>query len=97
MSNQNKSSPEKIISGVITVILVVGALWFFWGGGVEQQVASDMIKQYDIAKKNGTAIDAYVQASMVAAAFLQAEDETNYIKWKQIEKQEAKRAGMPAN
>jgi len=40
-------------------------------------------------------MDAYVQASLVAAAFLQAEDEANYKKWKEIEKQEGRRAGMP--
>ena len=62
---------------------------------VENQVANDAVKQYEIAKKNGSAMDAYVQASMVAAAFLQAKDEENYKKWKEIEKKEAKLAGVP--
>jgi hypothetical protein len=34
---------------------------------------------------------------MVAVAYLQANDEANYKKWKAIEKQEAKKAGMPIN
>ena len=39
----------------------------------------------------------YVQASLVAAAYLQAKDEVNYNKWKAIEKAEAKNAGMPVD
>ena len=39
-------------------------------------------------------MDAYVAAGMVSAAFLQAKDEENYKKWKAIEKDEAKRAGV---
>lgn len=62
---------------------------------IEQQVAEDFEAQYDIAKRNGSAIDAYVAAGFVAAAYLQAEDEANYQRWKAIERQEARRAGMP--
>jgi hypothetical protein len=62
---------------------------------VENQVASDAEKQYDIAKKNGSAIDAYTQAGIVTAAYLQAQDSINYRKWKKIEHQEAIRAGVP--
>lgn len=62
---------------------------------IKNQVAEDAVKQYEIAKKNGSAIDAYSAASMVCAAYLQAKDEANYAKWKAIEKEEAKRAGMP--
>ena len=61
---------------------------------IENQVAEDAIRQYEIAKRSGSAMDAYVQAGMVAAAFLQAEDEANYKKWKEIEKEEAKNVGL---
>ena len=61
---------------------------------IEAQVAQDSEKQYDMAKKHGNAMDAYVHASAVAEAYLQAGDEANYEKWKEIEKQEAKNAGM---
>ncbi len=64
-------------------------------GRIHQQVASDAIAQYQITKRNGTAMDAFVQAGVVAAAFLQAKDEANYQKWKAIERQEAARAGIP--
>lgn len=87
------------------VVLGLGA-WFYFGGGLEQQaaenmreiekkVAIDAVRQYDIAKRNGTAIDACVQAGMVSAAFLQANDEPNYAQWKQTEKSDCAAAGLP--
>ncbi|HKQ48545.1 MAG TPA: hypothetical protein VJZ71_10780 [Phycisphaerae bacterium] len=91
---------------IIGLLVAIGAIWYFFGGGlekqtakdlnkIEQQVAADAVKQYEIAKRSGTAIDAYVHAGLVAAAYLQAQDESNYRKWKAIEKQEATRAGVP--
>lgn len=86
---------NKGVKGIISLIFAIGLLYFFFGGGIENQVALDSEKQYEIAKNNGNAIDAYVHAGMVAAAYLQAEDEVNYKKWKEIEKEEANNAGMP--
>lgn len=102
-AKKQKSSTFKIVIGVVIAILLI---YFFFGGGleksannqvqqIENQVALDFEKQYKIAKENGTAIDAYTQASLVSAAYLQANDQENYKKWKAIEKEEAKRAGMP--
>lgn len=62
---------------------------------IHRQVATDAVKQYEIAKRSGTAIDAYVHAGLVAAAYLQAKDEINYQKWKRIEASEARTAGVP--
>jgi hypothetical protein len=39
-------------------------------------------------------MDAYIHAGLVAAAYLQAKDEANYQKWKEIEKAEAARANL---
>jgi hypothetical protein len=64
---------------------------------IKQQVAEDTVKQYEIAKRNGSAIDAYVHAGLVAAAYLQAHDESNYQKWKEIEASEAVTAGIPSH
>jgi hypothetical protein len=64
-------------------------------GRIEQQVAEDAVKQYDIAKRSGSAIDAYLHAGLVSAAYLQAKDESNYQKWKKIEAEEARHAGVP--
>lgn len=62
---------------------------------IDHMVAQDAIEQYNIAKKNGSVMDAYTQACFVAAAFLQAKDSVNYKKWKAIEKEEGKLAGLP--
>ena len=92
----------KIIFGPIVILVFIG---YFFGGGlekqaqnemdkIENQVALDTEKQYEIAKRNGSNMDAYVQAGMVAAAYLQAEDENNYKKWKEIETELAKKIGL---
>lgn len=102
METKAKSSKLKTI---FSVLIFIGILWYFFGGGLEKHAANDMQKienqvaldaeqQYEIAKKGGDQMQTYVQASMVAAAYLQAKDEANYNKWKTIEKEEAKRAGM---
>lgn len=96
----------KLIGGVVIVIVLLG---IFFGSGqkaqdayvqqqmtnIENQVAEDAVKQYEIAKRQGDKIQIYTQASLVAAAYLQAKDEPNYIKWKEIEKKAAADAGMP--
>jgi hypothetical protein len=93
------------VTGIGGLIGAGIAAWYFLGGGVEKQAARDMdrievqvaedaVRQYEIAKRNGTAIDASVAAGFVAAAYLQAEDEANYQRWKKIEEEENKRAGI---
>lgn len=61
---------------------------------VRQKVINDMLEQYAIAKRRGTAIDAYVHAGLVAASYLQAHNEPEYRRWKQIEAEEGVRAGI---
>ena len=59
------------------------------------QVANVFEKQYFIAKRNGAStVDICVQASLVSAGYLQAQDENNYSKWKLIEKQDCLAAGV---
>lgn len=93
------------MTGIGSLIGAGIAAWYFLGGGVEKkaaddldqihnQVAEDAAKQYDIAKRNGTAIDASVAAGLTSAAYLQAQDEANYQRWKKIEEAENKRAGI---
>ena len=92
----------KIIIGAIFIVIFIS---LYFGGGIEKQaqkemdkienqVASDSEKQYEIAKRNGSDMDAYVQAGLVCAAYLQANDEFNYKKWKAIENQLAKKIGL---
>lgn len=104
----NRPEMKKGTRAIIGIIVAIGLMWYFFGGGMDKQVAKDMqhienqvaedaVKQYEIAKRGGDKMQTYVQASLVAAAYLQAKDEINYNKWKEIEKQEAENAGMPIN
>lgn len=99
--NEAKSN----LSAVISLIFAAGLLWFFFGGGlekqaakdlqkIENQVASDQVAQYNIAKSQGDPIQICVQAGMVSAAYLQANDSSNYNRWKEIEKSDCRAAGM---
>jgi hypothetical protein len=63
--------------------------------GIYAKVASDAINHYSIAKRNGTVIDVCIQAGLVSAAFLQANDEANYKVWKQTQQTDCSNAGMP--
>ena len=106
MNNENKNANP--LAGLIGLVAIGFGVWFWFGGGlekqaqkdmlhIEQQVAEDAVKEYDIAKRSGSTMDAYVHAGLVAAAYLQAKDEANYQKWKSIETSEAQRAGMPTH
>ena len=97
---------QGIVIGIFGSIVAIGLAFYFFGGGlekqteksmqqIEKQVANDAVEQYEIAKRSGSAMDAYVHAGLVAAAYLQAKDEANYKKWREIEKEEAVRAGVP--
>ena len=61
---------------------------------IEQQVAQDMTEQYNIAKRSGDKMQTCVQAGLVAAAYLQAKDESNYNKWQRTKKRDCKAAGV---
>ncbi len=62
---------------------------------VSNQVANEFEKQYLMAKRNGaSAVDICVQAGLVSAGYLQSQDESNYSKWKLIEKQDCLAAGV---
>ncbi len=62
---------------------------------IHKQVADDTIEQYNIAKRGGDKMQTCVHAGMVAAAYLQAKDETNYNKWLTTEKSDCEAAGLP--
>ena len=94
--------PVKLFAGVLTALVVFAAIWVgqsvFRDKAIQDlhnQVTTDLVKQYEIAKRRGSAMDAYVHAGAVAEAYLQAKDEGNYQKWKAIAQQEGVRAGMP--
>lgn len=62
---------------------------------IHNKVATDAVAQYDIAKRQGDKMQTCVQAGFVAAAYLQAKDETNYTQWKATEKADCTAAGVP--
>lgn len=79
----------------MTLAVCAGALWYFWGGGLENKVADDAVKEYEIAKRHGTKMDVCVHAGLVSAAYLQAKDENKYREWKVIEAGDCSAAGVP--
>lgn len=58
----------------------------------QRAFAKDMIQQYEITKRSGSAQDASFRAAAVAEMYLQAKDEENYKKWKAIADEEQERA-----
>lgn len=91
---------------LVYLMLAAGMIWFFTGGGlekqaatemqkIENQVATDAVTQYQIAKRQGNPIQVCVQAGLVSAAYLQAKDEPNYQQWKKTESEDCRRAGLP--
>lgn len=61
---------------------------------VHNKAASDVVEQYEIAKRQGDKMMICAQASVVSAVYLQAKDEAKYNEWKEIEKADCKAAGI---
>lgn len=87
---------KKIITALALAITLVGcdAATDMQMDNIHNKVSDDMVAQYDIAKKQGDAMQTCVQAGMVSAAYLQAKDEAKYNEWKAIEKTDCKAAGI---
>jgi hypothetical protein len=95
------------LSGGSVVMILLGAVFFVWWmaateknvtqklSEIEATVATDMVEQYNIAKRAGDKTQICVQAGMVTAAYLQAKDEVNYRMWEQKQKADCKKAGIP--
>lgn len=93
-------------STVLVVLLGVGA-WIWWmtksppGASanpvmrsVHYQVQRDAEQQYEIVKRGGDKVQLCVQAGLVSASYLQANDEAGYQKWSAIERADCARAGI---
>lgn len=92
---------------VVGLLLVAAALaWFWLGGGmlkmaepqmddIYAKAAGDAVARYEISNRQGDPISKCVQAGLVAAAQLQAKNESEYGRWKTIEMTDCKAAGVP--
>lgn len=106
-SQPNPPTAERgLLASVLGTIGIFLFAWYFFGGGlqkhasvemdrIEDQVAQDAVNQYRMAERNGNPIDVCVHAGFVAAAYSQANDESNYRKWKRIEESDCREAGVP--
>jgi hypothetical protein len=81
-------------AAILGLILAGGFAWYFLGGGLQSGVAKDYEDQYNMAKISGTKIDLCVRAGLVAEGYLQAKDQSNYAKWKRIQKSDCDAAGL---
>jgi hypothetical protein len=90
-----QSAKPNPVAALLGLAIFAGTLWYFFGGGIENKVADDAVKEYEIAKRSGTKMDVCVHASLVAAAYLQAKDEAKYREWKATEKADCAVAGLP--
>ncbi|MDY8138120.1 hypothetical protein [Aquimarina sp. 2201CG5-10] len=93
---------------IVKILLALIFIWFMYSAlssnkelpvqnqlkAYQLQFTKDAIKQYEMAKRHGSAADAYNQAGLVATTFLRINDEENYKKWKKIEKEEAENANI---
>lgn len=97
---QPKSTYNTVVA-VVAVLFLAGMGWFWFGGGLEaqtqkdlqgvhDQVAADSLAQYEIAKRGGDKTQICVQASVVAAAYLQAKKEPEYQRWQAQSKADCK-------
>lgn len=95
----------KVIAAFVIVIILIGILIASAVPSPQEvdqavddiylKVAEDAEAQYDMVKVSGTAIDKCVQAGMVAAAWLQAQDSGKYDQWKDVEERACANAGVP--
>ena len=109
MTQTPTPSPQdgaKVLGALLSIGACLYVGYMFYGGGlekeaaqtmktIEQQVAADYEAQYNITQQSGTAIDQCVQAGMVAAAYLQAKDQSSYARWKGVERRDCDAAGVP--
>jgi ABC-type transport system involved in Fe-S cluster assembly fused permease/ATPase subunit len=62
---------------------------------IDNAVARDVIKQYELVKKHGSDIEVCVHAQIVQAAYLQGKNEEKFVEWQKIARADCKKAGMP--
>ena len=61
---------------------------------VNRTVIQQQLQQYEITRRSGDAMAQCVQAGLVRATYLQAQDEVQYQEWAYIEQVDCQRAGV---
>jgi hypothetical protein len=61
---------------------------------IYEQVVTEAVAQYQIAKRQGDPMQICTQAGLVTAGYLQAQNESQYRAWKAIEKADCEKAGL---
>ena len=88
----SKSNIFKKTFLLLPVAMVIGC-----GPGIDEihkKVANDAVSQYNLSVRGGDQIEICVHAGLVVAAYSHALDEMNYLKWKEIQKVDCRKAGM---
>jgi hypothetical protein len=87
----------RILAILFCLAALFAAWWLFGGGavnhpglfglmpGYRNKVADDALAQYNLAKQQCDQTKVCAQAGLVAAAFLQVQDQNGYNQWKAIE------------
>lgn len=101
----DKGVPTQAANALGALVFIGVLIWLFGGGldwqagetmkKIQNNVAADAVAEYGIAQRNGNNIDQCVQAGIVAAAYLQANDEKNYAHWKGMRDRDCGEAGIP--
>lgn len=103
----NKNIKNALIAGGF-LILAFAIIWFYYNEKyslsnlennasaqlIDHEACDAAIKQYENARQSGNKPEMAVQAGLVCEAYLNANDEENYQKWKEIERQANKEAGL---
>lgn len=59
---------------------------------ISNRIVQESINRYEFVKKSKNPLDACLQAGMVKQTMLAVQDETGYLKWETIEKDDCKKA-----
>lgn len=89
-STTSGSTDDRTFSQFATDALVAPQM-----NAITDKVARDSVDQYEIARSGGDPTEICVRAGLVTAAFVQAKDQPNYLKWKAIERTDCAAAGLP--
>jgi len=90
-----RSSIAGVVILVVIIVLTIIFMLPLFNGGVEKSVTEDQIKEYEIARRNGSTMDRCVRAGFVVAACSQEKNEECYKAWKATERKDCSAAGVP--